>query len=313
MAREQGANATLAAVFESTYGVKPASGFRRVPFASTSLGVDQPLIDNELLGFGRDPQAPSRDAITADGNIVVPVDVENLGIWLKGAFGAAVTTGTGPYVHTFNSGAASLPSLSIQKAMPAVPNYEVFLGGVVNTLSWTMQRSGPLQMTVGLICQGGDKYNATQTGTLSTAYELQRFNNFQGSIERNAVALGSVISAEITYSNNLDPVGTIRSDGKIDGADPTVASLRGTITARFADNTLLDQAIAGDSAALVFKHTISASTYFEFTANAVYLPRPRLPVNGPGGIEATFEWQGAFDATAGEMCTAVLGNTIASY
>lgn len=74
MARAQGARALMALAFETTYGTPPASGFTRMPFASTSLGAEQPLLNSELLGYGRDPLAPIKDAVTADGDVVVPID-----------------------------------------------------------------------------------------------------------------------------------------------------------------------------------------------------------------------------------------------
>ena len=74
MARAQGARALMALAFETTYGTPPASGFTRMPFASTSLGAEQPLLNSELLGYGRDPLAPIKDAVTADGDVVVPLD-----------------------------------------------------------------------------------------------------------------------------------------------------------------------------------------------------------------------------------------------
>ena len=55
MARAQGARSQLAAAFETTYGTAPASGFMQMPFASASLGAEQPLLASELLGYGRDP------------------------------------------------------------------------------------------------------------------------------------------------------------------------------------------------------------------------------------------------------------------
>ena len=55
MARAQGARSQLAAAFEITYGTAPASGFMQMPFASASLGAEQPLLASELLGYGRDP------------------------------------------------------------------------------------------------------------------------------------------------------------------------------------------------------------------------------------------------------------------
>jgi hypothetical protein len=84
----------MALAFETVYGTPPASGYTRMPFASTSLGSEQPLISSELLGYGRDPLAPIKDAVTADGAAVVPIDAEAFGFWLKAAFGDPVTSGT---------------------------------------------------------------------------------------------------------------------------------------------------------------------------------------------------------------------------
>ena len=72
MARAQGARAQMALAFETTYGTPPVGGFTKMPFASTSLGAEQPLLNSELLGYGRDPLAPIKDAVTADGDVVVP-------------------------------------------------------------------------------------------------------------------------------------------------------------------------------------------------------------------------------------------------
>ena len=121
MARAHGARAQMALAFETVYGTAPASGYRTVPFASTTLGSEQPLIASELLGQGRDPLAPIKDAVTADGDVVVPIDVENFGLWLKAAFGQPTTTGTTPKTHTFQSGNWTLPSMAIETAMPEVP------------------------------------------------------------------------------------------------------------------------------------------------------------------------------------------------
>ena len=68
MARAQGARALMALAFETTYGTPPGGGFTRMPFASTSLGAEQPLLNSELLGYGRDPlAATSNRAAPASG------------------------------------------------------------------------------------------------------------------------------------------------------------------------------------------------------------------------------------------------------
>jgi hypothetical protein len=302
----------MALAFETVYGTPPALGFRTVPFASASRGAEQPLISSELLGQGRDPTAPIKDAVTVDGDVVVPIDVENFGLWLKAAFGQPVSSGTTPKTHTFQSGSWTLPSLSIETAMPELPRYAMYTGCVCDQLSWQMARSGLLTATARLVAQGETVAAASGAGT-PTALGLQRFGHFNGSITRNGVPLGNVVSAEITYANGLDRIETIRNDGRIEGADPGMAALTGRVEVRFAESTLVDQAIAGDPCELVFGWSLGAEASFTFTAHAVYLPRPRIEIPGPQGIQASFDWQAAKAASPARMCTAVLVNSVSGY
>ena len=313
MARAQGARAQMALAFETTYGTPPASGFTRMPFASATLGAEQPLLNSELLGYGRDPLAPIKDAVTADGNVVVPIDAQAFGFWLKAAFGDPTTTGTAaPYSHEFRSGGWTLPSFAIETGMPEIPRYAIYSGCVLDTLSWQMQRSGLLTATASVVAQGETIAPASAAGTLAEL-GLQRFGHFNGAITRNGTALGNIVSAEITYANNLDRVETIRSDGRIDGADPSIAALTGRIEVRFADQVLVNQAINGDPCEMTFAYVLPSGETLTLTAHAVYLPRPRIEIAGPQGVQATFDWQAARDATLGRMCTVILVNSIEDY
>ena len=76
MARAHGARAQMALAFETVYGTAPTTGFKTVPFASTTLGSEQPLIASELLGQGRDP--PNQHPVLP--NPVRPSFFDGLGI-----------------------------------------------------------------------------------------------------------------------------------------------------------------------------------------------------------------------------------------
>ena len=314
MARAHGARAQMALAFETTYGTPPASGYTRMPFASTTLGAEQPLLNSELLGYGRDPLAPIKDALTADGDVVVPIDAEAFGFWLKGAFGAPTTTGTapGPFTHEFRSGGWVLPSMAIEVAMPEVPRFAMYAGCVVDQLSFQMQRAGLLTATARLVAQGEALAATTGAGT-PAALDLLRFGHFNGTVTRNGAALGNLVTAEVTYANNLDRIETIRADGRIDGADPGMAALTGRMEVRFADQVLANQAIAGDPCEIELGWTLPSGESLTFTIHAVYLPRPRVEVPGPQGIQASFDWQAAVDSGLGRMCTVTLVNERETY
>ena len=61
------------------------------------------------------------------------------------------------------------------------------------------------------------------------------------------------------------------------------------------------------------KDTIEVFLKTTLTAHAVYLPRPRIEIKGPKGVQASFDWQAALATSPARMCTAVLVNNIGTY
>ena len=323
MSRAYGWNARFLLGFETVYGRSPASGgadasvFHLIPFISSDLDSAQGLIESNVLGLGRDPTQPYQDVINVDGDIVVPVDLRNIGHWLKAVFGSpetgvSDTNESGTYDHVFTSGAVTLPSLSLELGMPELPDFPLFTGVRANSLAFTFQRSGEAQATVNLIGQGETLQTKTRDASPQEA-PYTRFSQFQGSIKQGGRPLGNVTSASMTYSNNLEKIETIRDDGKIEGVDPGVATLTGNIAVRYADNTLMDTARSGVPIDLELAYTIDKSRQLILQCHEVYLPKPKRSLSGPNGIEASYDFQGAKDTTRGAMLTVTLINDVESY
>lgn len=306
-----GINAVLHAVAESAYGTTPANGFKKLPFISHSLGEERPLIEDDQLGFGREGLDPSYDVATNDGDIVVPVDITAIGFWLKGLFGAPTTTGAGPYTHGFVSGAAVLPSHSIEIGNPDVPAFSVHYGAMVNQLRIGMARSGMLNATVSLIAQGESAQTSSSVAGTPTAQQGARFAQATGIIKRDGTALGNIVSADLSISNGLDKVEVIRRDGRIEGAVPGVVQAALRITARFNSLDLLNAATDGTPVNLDEIGWVNGANSLKFALPRVFLPRVKRPITGPRGIMVEFNCQAS--GQGGHKVSATLVNSTATY
>lgn len=312
MSNAYGANAKLIAAFETTYGVVPTDGYTQIPFSKYDVSASQGLIDDDLLGNGRDPSKPSLDAVNVGGNISVPVDARSFGFWLKAALGAPVTTGTTTLLHTFKSGAQSIPSLCLQVQNPEIPLYRSHMGARVDSIDIDLQRTGLTTAQIALIAQGENKDLASSDSTLTT-YDSGRFSSFNGFIKKDGAAMGRVVSAKLKYSNGLDKIETIRSDGKLDGVDPTNTMAEGSITVRFDSTALFDSASAGTPVKLEFGYDAGTDKKLNFIVHEAYLSRPGIPIDGPKGIQVTFDFKGAKNAAEGCMMTVELTNDVSDY
>lgn len=313
MARAQGSNSILLGKFRADYATPAAGNFQKLPFVSSDLGGNQPLLADDTLGNGRNPRDPSYDVITVDGTVVVPVDLSNIGFWLKGLLGAPVTTEVDPhYTHVYTSGVAAIPAMDLEIGTPEVPLYTMNEACLVNSIAFSFAPNGTSKATVALVAQGETPDNASGGG-VPTELAYTRFSQFQGSISKGGSALASITGADITLANNLDPVRTIRSDGKIDGADLGAFGASGTLTARFADTTFIDAATDQTPVDLTFAYTISATAKLVIAVPRVFLPRSKRQIQGAGGISVPFNWQASKDPTAGYTAQVSLLNDIATY
>lgn len=229
---------------------------------------------------------------------------------------SGATLSGGGYNHTFVSGSNAIPSFAAEIGHPNVPAYFVHTGCMLNSLALDFQRSGAANATLDILAQGETRFTSSQGGTPTTrAYKP--FSQFNGSVKRNNVALGNVTGAQFTYSNNMQGVPTIRPDGLIDGVDPTTISITGNIDIRFADTTLVDDAINNNAIELQLAYALAGleGNNFSLTCNfhEVYLPRPRIPISGPGGVQASFNWQGVYDDALSKSATFILKNDVISY
>ncbi len=314
MARAYGWNAQLLLAEETEYGEMPANNYRKIPFISTTLDSEQNLVSSNVLGLGRDPTQPFQDVINVDGDMVVPVDMRNIGVWLKAIFGIPSTEDVddGVYTHSFESGKIVIPSYTLEVGLPEVPQFIRFMGVRANSIAFNFQRSGEAQVTLNLIGQG-ESGETTAIDTNPEVYKYTRVSQFQGFIKSNGALLANITAASATYSNNLEKIETIRNDGKVEAIDLGVASLSGSISARYGDNILLDKARAGTPVDIELGYQLSDTLKLEIVCHEVYLPKPKRTIDGPNGIECSYDFQGAKNEEIGRMMTVKLTNDVESY
>lgn len=313
MARAIGARSQSAAAFEDTEKTAPGSGYQYLPHMTNGLGVARSLVEDDLVGT-RDPRDSDLDVADASGDIGVPVDLEAIGWWLKALLGAPTTTADGSdYTHVYESGAWSLPSFSIEKQSPEVPSFEMFRGCRADTLRTTIQRGGRVNATVGVVAQASDAAAGSSSAGTPGSYDLSRFMQRQAAVEIDGSAQANLVSADITYANNLDQVDTVTGDAFIGGLDPMRAALSGTLRMRFASESLFTTAGAGTPIALSVILTKSATQALTLAMPRVFLSVPRRPVEGTQGMEATFDFRASQAADGSAMLTATLENQVASY
>ena len=278
--------------------------------ATTKLNLSaSPLVSAATYTATATAISIAHDTIGAIGNAFTLIASAASNGTVSGA-----TLSGGVSSHAFKSGSETLPSLTIEIGHPllATPVFFRHLGTVADSIDFDLGKEGAASAVLKLVAQGEDSFTTT-IDPAPKSFSMTRFSQGKGFIKRGAVALAGVTAGKLTFANNLESVRTIRDDGKIDGADPTIATVKGSMTLRFDGTTLVAEAMSGDPVSLEYGFSGGPGQGISFLLPRVFIPKPKYKIDGPGGVESVVEWQGAYDQTTDTMMLVTLTNDVAAY
>jgi len=304
MSIAKGSKARLLIDFESSYGQDPSTkNAILVPFNSESINASQNLTEPNTIRGDLNKVAPIRGNVDVGGDITIPLDLINIGYWLKALFGAPQTTGTddgqggttAPYTHVFKVPDSDIPSLVVEKGFTDIGKYFKFSGIKINSFALGFGGDGELTASIGVV--GKDvTVSGTTYSSSPTKEDFIRFNNFQASVEVNGSVEDAVTEGNINISTNLDTsIYTLSSGGKRGELPVGMFDVTGSITIFFKDITLLEKAINGDECSLKVKFIIDDKKSLEFYFPEIIFERQTPEISGPEGVKVGLNWRAYFD------------------
>lgn len=322
--RAQGADVRFLKAFENAYGTVPTSAeadWLQMRIGDWNLGESAGLVEEEVLGLGRRHVEVFQSGPRTEGSARVPLDEVSAGHWLKAAWGDPTTTGDGPYDHVWIGGENDPLSFACEightRVNPA--KYRRQGGCMIDTLKTERGGStGQAWLDLGIKAQSEASFALSVDGLADNtdAVSPKPFHRRTGLATLNGGDVAQITDWTIETSNNLEEFeGANRTDGRLSGFDPGRFVCSGSVTVRFGQDTTLDGIADGiATAALVFQFTGQGGTNFlKFEVPAAKLERPSVPINGPGGIQVTYNWIAEDDPTTGHSLKVTLKNDKDAY
>lgn len=301
--------------FDTPEGAAPP-GFIKLPYYESTLGSRREQGTDPALPDGRLPSVIDRGLRTADGSLVVPVHLASIGWHLHGLLGAPVTSGIGPYTHTFEAEDTDAPvfhSFGVSHAKIGI--HFGYFGYAYNTLQVTASKQSPRQrMTFGLLGKSEVKLGAALDAAPVADTPDAVVQSWTGEVLKDGAPVGAVTSMEFNYSNgHTHDQETITGGEDPSGVDEGRIALSGSLTTRFTDAAYYDLAKAGTLFDLAMRWVVGAESLV-LTAHNVQLAEDRVPVQGGGGpITTSWSFQADKPDPGTPPFQAVLINGRADY
>ncbi len=314
----RGRQTKLRQVWEATYGTSPGSGWSELNAYTHDLTRTRALEADDILGAGFANNVDARPAAPnvedAAGKLSVPGDLEQIGFWLAAAFGrAGAPTGSGPYTHTFVSGANPLTSFSLERELVAAAQYDGANGFVVKSLKLPF-KPGKGYMMADVDLAGAhvlDPYTSTAAGTPTVVNLANRVANFVGTLSIGGTQVGLAMDASATFTNDLTLDRYIQNSAYVAAAVREGMDIAVDVTARYNTDALVANGVvdpnylpAAQAVVLTWAPTGSAYS-LALTLPAVRFEPVGKPVNNGKTITIALKGRAEVGASAA-MATAVL-------
>lgn len=294
--------------FESAYGEDPSTPEGKImPINSNGLKSEQALNTPGTITGTRNPVEPFLGNIDVSGDIVIPVDTNAIGHWLRAMFGVPETTGSSePYTHEFTIG-NEMPSLLVEKKFANANSTIAFAkynGCKVG--SWSMNLGGDGELTSTLSMVGAkEDLGTTAYDDAASLVSLDRVGNFQAAIKEGGESLGIGTALDFTLDFGLD-TDTYVIDGTGMRGDiiEGIVGISGNITTLFQSQDLLNKAIDSTESSITI--TLTDGDYsLEIAFQEVRYSRNTPAIEGPQGIRLSLPFQAYYNEGAAESAVKV--------
>ena len=262
------------------------------------------------------PAAP--DIERASLRMVWPLDLTQIGWTLAEFFGVPATTGPGPYVHTFSSGTAQIPSTTFERKLGAAA-FDGVIGAVARSLTFPIGADrGYTRINAEYFARESlEQYAVSVAGAPQTPLLAARVPRAVGTIKKGGVALGSVISGDVTLTNVLGEdsyhgskfIDDVQLEGRQAATNLTMR-LKGSAAREFGKIAVGQ--VLPDPLELELAWELTATLKLVLTLRNQRFAKVGVATSGPGRLDVPLRARGEVGAAA-DMVTAVLTNAQATY
>lgn len=316
-----GRQTTMFAKFQSAFATIPSGNWQPLSCYDNSLVQSQALEDDPLLGRGthngRDPFEPAPGLPTVGGGVTVPMCFNEIGWWLKNTFGAPETDASDDpdFVHVFKSGGTTIPPLALMKKIKA-DDWRIIKGAKVNTINVKAEKAGGFpRFALQALGHSEALASSALAGTQNAPFTLDRPVAARAIVRWDGVAVGSLQTYDMTYSNGLEPLNFLGGDEFPSDIDPGAATCTGSLGMRYQDQTWEAIARNGTKGELEVEWASVANPttrLITFTMPKARLIPQGVPITGPGAMTASYQF-GAEQTVDDPALIVTLGSAQAGY
>jgi Phage tail tube protein len=307
-----GALGVLGGAKETTWGTGVPPTFY-IPFSSESF-TDGPETMQELQIRGildADPMYKGMQMVAGSfGGVAYP---SILGHLLRAALGVPVTSGAGPYTHTFTpiqvafatNNALPAYSWTVNRDSGQILRYE---GMVCNKLGLKFSQNGILTYDSSWIGKDASVQTAP-TVTLPTDVPFQ----LTASVLRNSISFPELQDLSLEITNTIEAVKTINNSDKINRvAWSGKRTLTMSMTADFASLQLYNDFKAFATVPWAFGFN-QGGNVLNIAVPAGLIKTPGAQIGGDGRITLSASLDAMYDTATSRVTTITLTNAIVSY
>ncbi len=304
---------------ESTFATPPSAQYRSFNYYKSSLREVAPPVADDIIGGDmqnfRDARPVSFDLSTHDGDLDLPLCLNQIGDWLKLLLGAPSTSNVSAnYTHVFTSGAATLPTRTVELKLGA-SDFRQHIGCTAKSLKFTAKDDKGFQrLQLALIGAGENLLSATASSpAASTARTLDQIKATGATVKLDSVQVGKLVEIDWTYATGAQAERYVDGSARVSEISlPDTATINGNLKIRYTSQTLDAQALAETASTLEVIFSKGANNSLSLLMPQIKLGRAGAQIDGPGGIEQTFPFT-ASQTGAAAMLTATLKNQITAY